>query len=233
MKKSILLFTILALALGACRSLRISDFHTNQAIPQRLPRLGLLVHERSFENAFYAALDREVILTNIAAGPYIPAPWEVHQKTGQAMNDVFQALDNELFDNMNQPGGERYGHARFKMLYYQRRNTGWGWMFPSIATFGTANLLGMPYKVYRINLELQMEIVDAHGKVLQQYTAPGTGKARVAAYYGYDALTAIRKANLVAIQDAVATIKTRMAGDLTTLTEQLQAAGVAHPLDIK
>lgn len=233
MKKSILLFAISVLALGACRSLRISDFHTSETIPQRLPRLGLLVHERSFADAFYAALNREVILTNITAGPYIPAPWEVHQKTDQAMSDVFQVLDNELFDHINRQGGERYGHARFKLRTYQRRNAGWGWMIPSIFTLGTANLLGMPYKVYRIDLELQLEIVDANGKILQRYDAPGTGKAKVAAYHGYDALTAIRKANLVAIQDGLSKIKTRMAGDVATLSEQLQTAGVAHPLDIK
>ncbi len=233
MKKSILFLSMCALLLGACRSLRVGDFHTQEAIPQRLPRLGLLVHERSFEEAFYAALDREVLLTNIAAGPYIPAPWVVHQKTDQAMNDVFQVLDNELFDNINQEGGERYGHARFKLLYYQRRNAGWGWIIPSVATLWTANLLGMPCKVYKIDVEVQMEITDANGKILSHYNATGTGKGKVAAYHGYDALTAIRKANLVAIQDAISKMKTRLAADAPSLAEQLKAAGVAHPLDIK
>ncbi|HOY07386.1 MAG TPA: hypothetical protein PLO67_18385 [Saprospiraceae bacterium] len=229
MKKTVLLSALFALLLGACRSLHVSDFHTTQAIPQRLPSLGLLVHERSFADAFYAALDHDMQFRYT----YIPDPWEVYGKTDQSMNDVFHALDNELFDNVNVSDKERYGHARFKLLYYQRRNSGWGWIIPSVATFWTANLLGMPCSVIRIDLELQMEITDAHGKVLGQYKAPGMGKGKIAAYHGYDGLTAVRKANLVAIQNAFSTIKTNLATDIPTLSEQLKAAGTVHPLDRK
>jgi hypothetical protein len=219
--------------LGACRSLHVSDFHTQQAIPQRLPSLGLLVHERSFADAFFAALTRDVVLTSGVNGPYFPAPWEVYGKTDQSMKDVFHALDNELSDNINTHEKERFGHARFKLLYYQRRNSGWGWIIPSVATFWTANLLGMPCSVHRIDLDLQMEITDANGKILAQYKASGTGKGKVAAYHGYDGITAIRKANLVAIQDAMSKIKTNLAADIPALTEQLNAAGTVHPLDRK
>ena len=229
MKKTVLLTALCALLLGACRSLHVSDFHTTQAIPQRLPALGLLVHERSFADAFYAALDRDVFFEY----PYIPAPWEVYGKTDQSMNDVFHALDNELFDHVNVSEKDRYGNARFKLLYYQRRNSGWGWIIPSIATFWTANLLGMPCSVHRVDLELQMEITDANGKVLGRYKAPGTGKGKIAAYHGYDGITAIRKANLVAIQEAFSKIKINLAGDIPAITEQLKAAGTVQPLDRK
>lgn len=233
MKKSIILFALFALALGACRSLRVRDFHTDAAIPQRLPPLGLLVHERSFKEGFFAALDRDVLYTSMAVGPYIPDPWMVYERTEHSLSDVFQVLDNELKDNINQQAGERYGNARFKLLYYERRNSGWGWLIPSIATFWTANLLGMPCNVHRIDLELQMEITDANGKVLCHYTATGTGKGKVAAYHGYDGITAIRKANLVAVQDAVSKLKTSMTPDIPALTEQLKEAGIVHPLDRK
>ncbi len=228
--KQFLLFTALAaLTLGACRSLRVRDFHTDQAIPVRLPQLGLLVHERSFAEAFYRALDREVFLQYT----YAPDPWEAYSKTDGAMSDMFQALDNELFDNINQSEGDRYGHARIKLLFYQRRNSGWGWLIPSIGTLWTANLLGMPCSVYRIDLELQMEITDANGKILGYYKAPGSGKAQIAMYHGYDGLTAVRKANLVAMQEAFSKIKTNMAADLSAISAHLKAAGTIHPLDHK
>ena len=221
MKKSILLLAICALALGACRSLRIRDFHTNEAIPQRLPRLGLLVHERSFLDAFFADIDRDVLLLSNGDGPYIPSPWEVYQRTDLTLSDVFQVLENDFQDNINLSGGEKHGNARFKLLYYEQRNAGWGLLFPSIATFGVANLLGMPCIIYRVDVELQMEITDVHGTVLNRYSAPGSGKGKVAAYHGYGVYPALRKANLVAVQDALSSIKTKMTADIPALTEQL------------
>lgn len=221
MKKSILFLAIFTLTLGACRSLRISDFHTREAIPQRLPRLGLLVHERSFSDAFFSEIDRDVLLLSSGDSPYIPSPWEVYQRTDQTLSDVFQVLDNELQDNINLSVGEKHGHARFKLLYYQYRNAGWGLLIPSLATFGIANLLGMPCVIYRVDVELQMEITDNNGTVLNRYSAPGYGKGKVAAYYGYDFYSAMRKANLVAVQDALSSIKTKMTADIPVLTEQL------------
>lgn len=225
MKQFLLLSALAALTLGACRSLKVNDFHTNQAIPVRLPKLGLLVHERSFIEAFSKEYYREFV------GDY--DPWEAYSKTDGALSDLFQALDNELLDNINESQGDRYGHARFKLVSYQRRNSGWGWTIPSFATMFTANLAGMPCGVYRIDLELQMEITDANGKILGQYKAPGTGKAKIAFYHGYDNLSALRKGNLVAMQDAFAKIKTTMAADLPAIAEQLKAAGTIHPLDRK
>lgn len=229
MKKFLLFLALAALSLGACRSLHVRDFHTSQAIPVRLPQLGLLVHERSFAEAFYKAFGREVLVNYT----YPPNPWDAYSKTEGAMSDMFHALDNELFDNINQTDGDRYGHARFKLLYYQRRNSGWGWIVPSVATLWTANLLGMPCSVYRIDLELQMEIVDANGKILGQYKAPGTGKAKIALYHGYEAVTASRKGNLVAMQDAFSKIKTAMEADVPALSEQLKAAGAISPIEQK
>lgn len=228
MKQFLLISALAALALGACRSLRNSDFHTNQALPAKLPKLGLLVHGRSFSEAMYGALDRETYMYTCP-----PDPIEVYGKTDQTMSDIFHALDNELFDNVNQAEGARYGHARFKLLYYQRRNSGWGWIIPSVATLWTANLLGMPCSVYRIDLDLQMEITDANGKILSQYKASGSSKAQIALYHGYDPITGVRKGNLAAMQDAFSKIKTNMAADLPAISDQLIAAGTVRPLDHK
>ncbi len=233
MKKSISLFLLLALSLGACRSLRVRDFHTTQNLPTRLPSLGLLVHERSFLEAFDCALDREVVINNVVGGPYAPAPWVAYEVTDQALEDAFNVLGNELEDNMNQSSSARYGHARFKLLFYKRRNSGWGWTVASVSTLFAPNLLGMPVRTHRAEMELQMEILDANGKMLVRYTAPGVGKAMVAAYHGYDSSTATRKANLLALQNAMSNIKKKLEADAPSLANQLEAAGTLRKLDGK
>ena len=233
MKKYTFPFLLVALSLGACQSLRVRDFHSNQSLPTRLPNLGLLVHERSFLEAFDYALIREVVRTNAVSGPYAPAPWVAYDVTDQALQDAFHVLGNELKDNLSQASDPKFGHARFKLLYYRRQNSGWGWTVASVSTLFVPNLFGMPVRTHRAELELQMEIVDANGKMLVQYSAPGVGKAMVAAYHGYDSSTATRKANLLALQSAMSKIKKKLESDVPALTSQLEVAGTLRKLDGK
>ncbi len=233
MKKQILPFLLLALSLGACRSLHVRDFHSDQSLPTRLPSLGLLVHERSFMEAFDLALMREVVINNAVGGPYSPTPWADYEVTEQALKDVFNMLGNELDENLNQSSNPKYGHARFKLLDYKRRNTGWGWTVASFSTFFIPNLAGMPVARGRAELELQLEIVDADGKVLVRYVAPGQGKACIALYHGYNSATATRKANLLALQNALANIKKKLEADVPSLASQLEAAGTLRKQDGK
>lgn len=228
MKKHFLTFLLIALSFSACRSLRVRDFHTTQNLPERLPRLSLLVHERSFLEAFDFALDRDVV-----SGPYFPEPWEAYQVTDQALEDVFHVLDNDLNENINLVSRESYGHARFKLLFYKRRNSGWGWTVASISTFFIPNFLGMPVSTHRVEMEVQMEILDADGKMLGRYTAPGKGKVQVAMYYGYESSIATRKANLLALQNAMSNIKKRLEANAHSLSSQLEAAGTLRILDGK
>ncbi|MBL7829241.1 MAG: hypothetical protein JNJ57_21580 [Saprospiraceae bacterium] len=216
--KNVLLFLLAALSLGACKSLKVSDFHTKQSIPEKLPDLGLLVHERSF----LAAFDEEYLRRKLSDDNDI---WFGFQITDQALSDVFKLLENDLQENITQNGDGKYGHARFKLVEYRRPWRGVGWIVPSIATLFVANVAGMPFAVVRAELELQMEITDAEGNVLIRYVAPGFGKSPQAFYYGYTASDAVRRANLNALKDAINQIKGKMAADVPMLTGKLLASG--------
>lgn len=217
---------ILFLASVSCRTLQVRDFHTREAMPVRLPKLGLLVHERSFLEAFDGAFTREVVINNMVGGPYIPAPWVAYTMTDQALQDAFRVLGNEVESNINQSSvGMEYGYAKFKLLHYQRRNSGWGWTVASSFTLMIPNMFGMPLRTNRVELELQMEIEDAKGNTIVRYTAPGVGKATVAAYHGFTNANAVRKANLLALQDAMSIIKQQLSKDITPLNSQLETTG--------
>lgn len=207
---------------GACRSLKISDFHQNAPTTEPLPRLKLEVHTESFILLFGKELAERILLQGaVGAGPYFPSPIGVITQVGQPIHDVFVLLGNELNDNLVQNSGDERGKARFKLIYYNRSNSGWGYTIPSILTLGAVNVLALPAGVTCSEVELQMEITDNSGKVLSRYRAPGTGKAKVAMYYGYNGISALRKANLVALQDAMQGIKSQLAADLPNLQTQL------------
>lgn len=222
--KQLLLITASILLLGACRSLKISDFHQNAPTSAPLPRLGLEVHTESFALLFGKELVQDILVRGVVApGPYLPNPIGIITQVGQPVHDVFVVLGNELNDNLVQNSGDQMGKARFKLIYYNRYNSGWGYTIPSILTLGVANIFAMPAGVTRSDLELQLEITDNTGKVLSRYRAPGVGKAKVAMYYGYSGFGALRKANLLALQNAMQGIKTQLAADLPELQAQLSS----------
>jgi len=123
-----------------------------------------------------------------------------------------------------QPARNPLGQVRFKLLYYNRQNSGWGYTIPSIATMWVLNVVGMPVATVRCDLDLQVEIADAQGASIVTYTAPGSSKAKVALYYGYNPVDAIRKANLEALKAALKAIETKMQEDVHLVTAKLTLA---------
>ncbi|MEY3242318.1 MAG: hypothetical protein RIR11_3757 [Bacteroidota bacterium] len=228
MKKNILFLAGLTLLLTNCKTLRVSDFHDTARTPEPLPRMGLLVHQESFAAAF----DRETFSKGWNGNVAIPGssgPFDYFALSDLPLEDVYTALGNEVNENLTNNKGDRYGHIRFRLVHYDRRAPGWGYTIPSALSLNTLNVAGMPYTRYRAELELQVEIADANKKILARYRAPGVGKAYVAMYYGYRRGDAWRKANLLALQDAMNVIRPKIEADLLELKAQLMSAGPLPP----
>lgn len=223
MKKDNFFLILCALSLGACRTLQMSDFRQQDKLKEPLPPLTLEVHAESFAGHFAAEMFEEGMTNSgISGEPWIPNPFAIYTQVGEPMRDVFTVLGNELNDNTTQRAGNKQGLARFKLVYYDRREPGWGWLVPSVLTLGTANLFGMPANRIEANVELQMEILDLNKNVVAQYRAPGSGKATVAMYHGYAGFDAKRKANLLALQQAMRGIRQKMEADLPKINAALQ-----------
>ena len=230
MKPNFLVALCALLSLGACRTIQMRDFHQQHALKEPLPPLTLKVHAESFVAQFAAEMVLDGSAYSSYGGvPWIPDPMAAYTHIGAPMRDVFTVLGNELNNNTTQKAGEKYGQARFKLVYYQRTNPGWGWVIPSTLTFGVANVLGMPVSRIQADLELQMEILDANERVVAQYRAPGAGKATMAMYYGYSGMGVIRKSNLLALQEAMRSIRQQMEPDLARIGADLQNTGPVKP----
>jgi hypothetical protein len=85
----------------------------------------------------------------------------------------------------------------------------------------------MPATKIQSEVMLRMEILDSSNNVVAQYSAPGSGKATVAMYHGYSGFGARRKANLLALQEAMRGIRQQMEPDLARITADLQDAAPA------
>src|SRR5262245_39211416 len=119
MLKPNFLIVLCALSLGACRTLKMSDFHQQNQIKEPLPPLTLQVHAESFVGHFAAEMFEDGVTGSAAFGtPWIPSPFEIYTGLGEPMRDVFTVLGNELNDNLTQRAGEKSGVARFKLVYY-------------------------------------------------------------------------------------------------------------------
>jgi hypothetical protein len=230
MRQILLLVILSGLLLPACRTLRVSDFTAQNArIQEPLPRMGFLVHQESFGQAF----DRETFdkgWNGNVANPYgFTTNADLYILSDLPLEDAFKAFDNEVSYNLSENSGPRYGHVRFKLINYERRVPGWGYSVASWGTLFVGNALGMPYNRVRSEMELQVEIADANKNVLARYRAPGIGKAYTAMYYGYQTSDAWRKANLNAIQDAMKAIRPQIIADAPRLRAQLLEAGPIPP----
>lgn len=224
MKKTLLFFALPFLFFTQCKTLRVSDFHAKAPVNERLPRMGMQVHQESFAAAF----DRETFAKGWNGNVAIPGsagPNEYFALSDLPLEDVFAAFGNEVNENLVENRGERYGNIRFKLLNYDRRAPGWGYQLASWATLNTLNVAGMPHNRYRAELELQVEITDIHKKVIARYSAPGSGRAYVAMYYGYRPGDAWRKANLLALQEAMKVIRPKIEADAGDLRKKLLETG--------
>lgn len=222
--KRFFVFAFATVLLAQCRSIRVDDFHQTARVATPLPRMGLLIHQESFAAAF----DWETMMKGWGGNVSMPRPvsnMEYMALSDLPLEDVYAVLGNEVNDNLTENTGDRFGHIRFRLVNYNRRSPGWGYTIPSVMTLNLLNVLGMPYTRLQSELELQVEVADANKKILARYRAPGQGKSYVAMYYGYHRVDAWRKANLVALQDAMAKIRPQLEADLPKLQEQLSSAG--------
>ena len=224
--KNLPLAVLAVLLFSQCRTLKVEDYHRNAPLSQPIPPLALKVHSKSFAVQFTGQMLEDAFSDpNYPGAPLLLDPYQVYGQVYAPMQDVFTVLRNELSENMLQSTSQQYGQARFKLLNYNSRNSGWGWIIPSSFTLLFGNLAGMPFARYRIDLELQMEILDARHQVVARYQAPGTGKGTVAMYYGYNGIDAYRKANLLALQAAMQNICEQMTPELAHVREELLASG--------
>mgnify|MGYP001170882769 FL=1 len=94
-------------------------------------------------------------------------------------------------------------------------------LFPSVLTLGLLNLLGLPYDIRYLSMDVKVEIYDLDRNLVGRYSAQCRKKTLVAFYYGYYFKTADRKNNIQAFKCAMNDIKEQINTDAERLIKAL------------
>ncbi|MFZ4477915.1 MAG: hypothetical protein ACOYPR_22155 [Saprospiraceae bacterium] len=228
MKKTILLLGIISLCIQ-CRMLGPADFAVTP-IPTKidLPRLEILTHQQSFGAMFGNALwGNQFLMYDNSWSTFMPVGYQ-RSIAPRKILDAMGYLERETAA-ISRRTGNAHGYARYKLMYYEVRQPGFGWEILSSLTCFIPNFFGMPFNRLRTDLELQLEIVDAQGNILSTYRSAQSALVWSAPYWGYWWPDAVRKACISALQLAMTDIKGQIALDRNTLETQLLAGGQLPP----
>lgn len=172
-------------------------------------------------------------LTPTAAVVHKLPPLEISADPGQfVMNDGAQIEDPvnlfkaELQRNVLEASDSAtYGYARFVVKKVHTVRAGRSLQAAQVFTFMFPSLLGAPLEWYRTDLQAEVEVLDANGQLLGTYAGHGQSSIKVAMYSGYSQGDAPRLADVVAIREALASIRPQLDTAAARLVPLLKAGG--------
>jgi hypothetical protein len=133
------------------------------------------------------------------------------------VNDIIKSYKNEV-SQIIKSAPTTNGTVKLFIHNYFNKHTG-GQAFFVIYT--NLWLLGVPVTSVNVNLDIELVISNKSGELIKSYKAKGHGGATAAAYWSYGITDARRKANLIAFQKAMGSIKNEMKNDSVYLTNTL------------
>lgn len=142
-------------------------------------------------------------------------------------SDQMKIFSKEVEENLTDPYGDKYGFVVMKQNII-KVNMGIGWALLQGFTGAVPLLFGVPSGGWRYKIEVELRFMDSQNKLIGKYSAIGKGSAKVAMYWGYSGLNAMRKAYVDAINDAFNQIRPQILVDATRLNEKLLSAGKSH-----
>lgn len=199
------LFIVIALVFiffMGCRTLNMAAFHPDYPTQRKLP--GLQINNHISQNYGYGY--------GMYNGVYVHADADI-------------LCSRYVQDNLTQSDGDVYGYVEFKMVIGQSGLAGWGWYALSIGTLCVPNIFGMPLLAAKTQLEIEMDIYDSEKRLIGRFIGKGFGKAKVAFYYGYSAMSAPRVANVAAVSMALREINMQLGLKVDDLDFKLRQGG--------
>ncbi|MGI4871058.1 MAG: hypothetical protein ACRYFX_07755 [Janthinobacterium lividum] len=193
------LVALLALAcLGACKSTKnVMSATPTAAISKRLPSLEITADP----------------------GPLI-------NNDGALPDDPLRLFRAEMQRNITEPlDSATFGYARLVVTKVHTVRTGKGLQAAQIIMLMTPSIIGIPLEWYKTDIQAEVQLLDANGKLLGTYVGTGTSKVRVAAYHGYSQKQAPRLSDVLALRNALSHIRPQLDTAATRLRPLLLASG--------
>jgi len=137
-----------------------------------------------------------------------------------------QLFQHEVTQNLVDPSDStKFGYLKLTITSAVSERKGKGLQVLQMATLMAPSLLGVPLESYRSSVRAQVQVIDAHGKVLGSYRGVGYSTAQVALYYGYSQTNASRVADIDALRHALSQIRPQIEGVSDSLRMRLLASG--------
>ena len=138
------------------------------------------------------------------------------------VQDAITIFDRDVKENITIPYGDKKGSIVCKIAAGGGRNGDVLWGVLSGLTLMTGNLFGMPIGSCITDIEVEVEIYNLKDNLIAKYSATGSDKAYVAAYWGYEPQQGQRKSAFTAFKMALNTIKLKIQADYDRLTFELK-----------
>ncbi len=230
MKKLTLLLS-LALVLGSCASMKLSELRPSNRNEALLPTLEPIVDMYTLESIYSMEYisDRSMTYTTdtYPVGLGISFNNQVYSRD-RRVQDILTLFDREVKDNITNPFGEKRGYIVCKIAGGYTGAGGIGWTILSGLTMFIPNIFGMPLENLQTMLDVEVEIYDLNDKLIGRYNGQGYSKVWVAMFYGYSTDifdeyqgSASRISNIRAFKQAMNVIKANIAKDHDVLSQKL------------
>lgn len=206
------IFFIFLCFLTACRSFNSSEhMKFTRQVSNKLPNLEIVFNNDDL--IFYSTA------YSFWAGNQAPMGNAAHVGDTERFLKVHieQQVRNDLIDEYSEPKG----YISFRIVGNNSSNVGW-LMLPSILSYGTLNLLGMPAGWSDIDLELEARLYDRNKRLIKIYRGLGSDSTVIACYYGYNELDAEKVSVINSVKQALASIKQQINNDQSLLLTKLR-----------
>jgi hypothetical protein len=138
--------------------------------------------------------------------------------------DERQIIEEELFSNLSEAYGPRYGYLKLKYSNLEIK-TGQGFLWVGAFLGFIPNLFGFPMMTPSVEADYTFEILNSNKELVGKYTAYGYGKSKIALYHGYTIENASRKATSDAILMALPEIREKIQAEADQINKALTEAG--------
>jgi len=229
--KIFVILVVVAFGFNSCKTLDMSTLSPKMKNENLLPPLNPVLDVESFGSVF--GLTKTTghgsvsgASANIGGG-YAIGMGSISMKSTTYSNPVLNDIDvlfNRDVENICNLSGTPKGSIKCRLIVGEEKMSGGiGWGLLSSVTLCIPNLLGMPIRSPKCNLQIEVTVFDNNDSVVGRYTSNfRKQKTYIALYWGYSYNDSMRRNARLIFTDCMEDIKRQIGKDYTRLMDALK-----------